>query len=252
MKALVLCAGFGTRLGELTQETPKPMLPICGEPLLAYTLSYLARFGIKQVALNLHFKGSQIREHFGDGSRWAVSLHYSYEETLLGTAGALLQLDSFLAGEDDFLVLYGDLLIDQDLDLITEFHRAKGAGATLLVHKREGSNSVIQLDAERRITSFVERPTEAQRQASDGSWINSGLQVINRRMLAYIPTGRPADLPMDVYIPTLEHESIYGFPLTGYRCAIDSQQRYLEAQAAVTEGRYTGHVNSPSASRQKI
>ena len=239
MKALVLCAGHGTRLGDLTRDTPKPMLPICGEPLLAYTLRYLTHYGFNQVAINLHFKPEMIMDYFGDGSRFGVVLHYSYEEVLLGTAGAIKKLETFFSDVDDFLVMYGDLLIDQDLTALMNFHRTKQASATLLLHQRAGSNSLVRMNEAQRITGFVERPTKAERQAAPYPWVNSGLQVLNRRMLDYIPAGRPADLPRDVYIPMLEQEPIYGFPLTGYRCAIDSPERYAEAQAAVAKGRYT-------------
>lgn len=240
MKALVLCAGYGTRLGDLTREMPKPMLPICGEPLLAYTLRYLAHYGFNQVAINLHFKPEVIRDYFCDGSIFGVRLHYSYEDTLLGTAGAVKNLEVFFSDVDDFLVVYGDLLVDQDLMALVDFHRSKRASATLLLHQRIGSNSLVRIDKTNRITGFVERPTEAERQAVLYPWVNSGLQVLNRRLLAYIPVARSADLPRDVYIPLVDREPIYGFPLTGYRCAVDSPARYAEAQAAVVEGCYLG------------
>lgn len=239
MKAMVLSAGYGTRLGDLTRETPKPMLPICGEPLLAYTLRYLAHYGFDQVAINLHFKPEMIVDYFSDGLKFGVVLHYSFEEALLGTAGAVKKLEPYFSDVDDFLVMYGDLLIDQDLTALMKFHRAKRASATLLLHQRLGSNSLVQMDEANRITGFVERPTEAERQAAPYPWVNSGLQVLNRRMLAYIPAGQSADLPRDVYIPMLGLEPIYGFPLAGYRCAIDSPARYAEAQGAITEGRYS-------------
>ena len=240
MKALVLCAGYGMRLCDLTCERPKPMLPICGEPLLGYTLRYLAHYGFNQVAINLHFKPEVILDYFGDGSKFGVMLHYSYEEVLLGTAGAISKLEPYFFDVDDFLVMYGDLLIDQDLTALMHFHRTMRASATLLLHQRAGSNSLVRMNEAQRITGFVERPTKAERQAAPYPWVNSGLQVLNRRMLVYIPAGQPTDLPRDVYIPVLEQEPVYGFPLTGYRCAIDSPERYAEAQAAVAEGRYLG------------
>ncbi len=237
MKALILCAGYGTRLGDLTREIPKPMLSIGGKPLLAYNIRYLAHYGFNQIAINLHFKPEIIKDYFGDGSGFGVALHYVYEETLLGTAGAVKNLAGYFTDADDFLVMYGDLLIDQDLSGMLTFHRAKQASATLLLHQRANSNSLVQMDAANRITHFIERPTDEQRQAAPYPWVNSGLQILNRRMLAHIPDKQPADLPRDMIMPNLPHEPIYGFPLTGYRCAIDSPSRYAEAQAAVAEGR---------------
>ena len=120
-------------------------------------------------------------------------------------------------------------------------HREKKADATLLLHLRERSNSVVQVDEGYRVVAFAERPTDEERGAlASSGWANSGLQILNSRVLDFIPSEGPADLPRDVYIPMLGRSSIFGFPLSGYRCAIDSPERYAEAQAAVAQGRYEG------------
>ncbi len=238
MKALILCAGRGTRLGTLTDRLPKPMLAVGGEPLLAHTLRTLVAYGFDHVAVNLHFQGEAIAAHFGDGARFGVSLHYSREERLLGTAGAVRRLAPFFADVEDFLVLYGDLLIDQDLGALVRFHRAQGAAATLLLHQRPGSNSLVRLEDDGRITGFVERPTEEQRRQARYPWVNSGAQILSHRLIARIPEGIAADLPCDVYVPALATERLCGLPLTGYRCAIDSPERLDEARAAFADGRY--------------
>lgn len=235
MKALVLCAGYGTRLGELTRNLPKPMLPIQGEPLLAHTLHYLASYGFKQVAINLHFKPELIKAYFGDGSRFGVQLHYSQEETLLGTAGAIKKLEDYFSDTEDFVVVYGDILTNQDLDALVDFHKARQATATLLLHHRVGSNSIVQMDENQHIVVFIERPTPDQKRRFANPWVNSGIQVLNKRILDFIPKDQPADLPRDVYIPLLTQEPILGFPLSGYRYAIDSPQRYREAEAGMAE-----------------
>ncbi|MFO0625281.1 MAG: NDP-sugar synthase [Polyangiales bacterium] len=240
MRALVLSAGYGTRLGALTRETPKPLLPIEGVPLLVRTLQHLAAQGFRDVAVNLHFRGDLVRAALGDGAAAGVRVTWSEEPTLLGTAGAVRALRGFFEADDDesFLVLYGDLLLDEDLAPMLAQHRATGATATLLLHQRAGSNSLVQMGDDRRITGFVERPTPAQRARAPFPWVNSGVQVLHRRLIPRIPDGGPSDLPRDVYAPAVAAgEAIYGFPLRGYRCAIDSPARYDEAQAALREGR---------------
>ncbi len=225
MKALILAAGYGTRLGELTREIPKPMLPVGDKPLLAHTLAYLKRYGFDEVAINLHFKPEMIREHFGDGSNYGTKIIYSHEETLLGTAGAVGKLREFFSN-DDFLVIYGDLFMDQDLSLLVNKHRAHTADATLLLHQRANSNSLVQMNDDGRITGFVERPTEEQRAAAPYPWVNSGCQVLSPRVLELIPDGRSSDLPRDIYTPHVGKIKLYGVPLTGNRIAIDSPERY--------------------------
>ena len=238
VKAVVLCAGYGKRLGRLTALVPKPMLLIHGEPLLAYTLRYLRSHGIRDVAINLHHFPEQIPDYFGSGADFDMALRYSHEETLLGTAGSVKHLAEYLGNEEEFLVLYGDLLIDQDLGQLIDFHRRHGALATLVLHRRPGSNSLVKVGPGGRITGFLERPTPAQRRANPWPWVNSGLQVLNYAVLEMIPDRSPADLPLDLYAPSLATERLYGFPLSGYRTAIDSPERYARAQADVASGRY--------------
>lgn len=245
MRALVLCAGMGTRLGALTKDTPKPLLEIGGEPLLAHTLRHLAHHGFREIALNLHFMPAMFREHIGDGAQYGVSIHYSEEEALLGTAGSVKRLERWLAAEPEALVLYGDLLLDEDFGAMMRAHRDAGAAATLLLHRRARSNSIVRMDDAGRITAFLERPSDEERAreaasaggGGEGAWVNSGAQILSRRMMARIREGK-GDLPRDVYVPALAEERIHGYPLRGYRCAIDSPERYEEAKRAFADGRY--------------
>ncbi len=237
---MILAAGHGTRLGDLTRDRPKPMLPIGEEPLIAHTLRYLARHGYDHIAINLHFRPEIIENHVGDGRQFGVSVTYSHEEALLGTAGSVKRLEPFFRGEPDFLVIYGDLLIDQDLGQLLHFHRASAAAATLLLHQRPGSNSLVRREDDGRITDFLERPSDEQRRRAPHPWVNSGVQILGPRILQAIPAAGACDLPRDIYVPLLsqKRERIYGFPLSGYRCAIDSPERLAAAQSAFAEGRY--------------
>jgi len=214
------------------------MLPIQGRPLLEYTLRYLAKQDIRQIVINLHFLPEKIRDHFGDGSGFGVEIAYSYEETLLGTAGGPKRVAHLLSQSTDFLLLYGDILIDQDLSAMIAFHRKKLASATLLLHQRHRSNSLVCVDASNRIVAFIERPTDRQRGENPFPWVNSGVYVLRSDILGRIPPGVPCDFPRDIFPGLVRSEPCYGFPLSGYRCAIDSPSRYEEAEAAVAEGRY--------------
>lgn len=239
MRALVLCAGRGTRLGDLTRDLPKPLLPVEGVPLVVRMLGHLSALGFTEVALNLHHHAERVREAVGDGSRAGVSVTYAVETTLLGTAGAVRNLADFLCagGDESFLVLYGDLLIDEDLRPMIAAHRDRDATATLLLHQRAGSNSLVARDDAGRITDFLERPDDAARRANPMPWVNSGVQILHRRAVSLIPPDSPADLPADVYQPLVRRERFFGHPLSGYRCAIDSPTRYEAACRAYAEGR---------------
>ena len=233
MKAMVLCAGYGTRLGALTRDVPKPMLPVAGYPLLAYVLSNLQRHGFDQVAINLHFRPEVIRDYFGQGADWQTSITYSEESRLLGTAGGLKSMAHFFQEEEAFLVHYGDILTDQNFIPMLEFHRQRRALATLLVHQRVRSNSVLTLDKLGRITEFQERPDESHRQPQESPWVNSGICIGSPELLEAIPEDQACDLARDIFPKLVSSERLYGFALSGYRCAIDSEERLAQAAQAV-------------------
>ena len=236
MRAIVLAAGYGTRLGELTREVPKGMLELGGRPLLEYIISHLQEHGFDELALNLHFRPELIKGHFGNGSRWGVSLTWSLEQALLGTAGGVKRMEEFLRQGEAFLIHYGDILTDQDFTAMRFFHRERGALATLLLHRRAISNSVVHLDADGRIVGFLERPSDTERREVEAGWVNSGVCLCAPEFLEQIPAGQPCDLPRDVFSRLVSTRRLFGFPLTGYRCAIDSPARLAEATAAVATG----------------
>jgi mannose-1-phosphate guanylyltransferase len=237
MKAMVLCAGLGTRLGELTKATPKPMLPLQGRPLLAHILRHIRNHGYRDVAINLHFEPDAIRSHFGDGTKFGLRINYSIEEQLLGTAGGLKRMESFFQGQPDFLVHYGDVLTDQDWTAMLQFHRDRKAMVTLLIHQRTRSNSIVNLDPDGRVTAFLERPAESERHGQASPWVNSGVCICAPEVFAEIPAGIACDLPRDVFPRIVGSGRVYGYRLKGYRCAIDSPERLAEARVALEEGR---------------
>ncbi len=170
MKAFILAAGKGTRLGALTTSTPKPMLPINGAPLLAHTVAWLRSHGITRIAMNLHHAPEIIPGYFGDGHGFGVSINYSREETLLGTAGAARRLAHFL--DERFVVIYGDVFTNLDLTELEEFHAerlrdARGQGgasglpaATLALYRVSNPTEcgLVDADINGRVRRFVEKP----------------------------------------------------------------------------------------------
>jgi mannose-1-phosphate guanylyltransferase/phosphomannomutase len=236
MKAMVLCAGYGTRMGGLTADVPKALLAVNGHPILAYILAQLRRHNFTQIAINLHFKPQLILDQIGDGSKWDLQLRYIHEPTLLGTAGAVKNLETFFRTEEMFLVHYGDILSDQDLSAMVQSHRERRALATLLVHRRVRSNSRVTLDDHGRITRFLERPGDGGSDSADAVWVNSGIYLLAGEVLDLVPPNTPCDWPRDVFPKLINTGRCYGFPLTGYRCAIDSPERLAEANRAAAAG----------------
>ena len=236
MKAMVLCAGYGTRLGDLTREVPKPMLSLGDRPMLDYILCHLQRHGFDEVAVNLHFLPEIIQGHFADGARWGLRLTYSYEPQLLGTAGGTKKMESFFQGAGPFLVQYGDIVTNHDLTAMLQFHVQRKALATLLVHRREKSNSALSVDATGCIERFLERPSDAQRSTLASAWVFSGIMICQPELLVMVPPQTACDFPRDVFIPLTATRRLFAFPLTGQRVAVDSAERLAEARRGVAEG----------------
>ncbi|MDH7487809.1 MAG: NDP-sugar synthase [Anaerolineae bacterium] len=234
MKALILAAGEGTRLRPLTLDRPKPMLPIAGKPLLEHTIAWLRQHGITQVAINLHHRPEAITDHFGDGRRWGVHIIYSYEEQLLGTAGAARRLQPFF--DDTFVVVYGDVLTDMNLTAMLDFHRRLKRRlpllATIALYRVPNPSEcgLVGLDGSRRITCFVEKPPP---QAVFTDLANAGVYVLEAAVLEHIPPDRYHDFGHDLFPALLERGApLYGYPLGPDEFLIDigSPEKYHQAQ----------------------
>lgn len=213
MKALILAAGKGTRLRDLTQNRPKPMLPVQGKPLLERLVAWLRHYGVRQIAMNLHYCPTVITEYFGDGSRFGVSLTYSHELALLGTAGAAKRLQAFL--DEPFVVVYGDVFTNLDLARLRQFHQnQKGAlpttVATLALYRVPNPTEcgLVEMDQGGRITRFVEKPPPDQ---VFTDLANAGMMICEPTILDLIPPETEVDFGRTIFPAALAA----GYPLWG-------------------------------------
>lgn len=225
--AVVLCAGFGSRMKQLTAGTPKPMLLLNGKPLLEYTLIHLARYGIEHVIINVHYLSDQIISYFGDGRKLGVKIIYSYEEDPLGTAGAVKNVESILGVHEHFLVLYGDVITDIDYYKLFHVHiHNDQAVATIVLHRRQNSNSRVEMDETYKITRFLERPSEdAAIKCPYDYWVNSGIYCFKRAIYKYLKTPGFSDFPKHIFPSIVRDNAAYGYPLDSYRCSVDTPER---------------------------
>lgn len=236
MRALVLCAGFGTRLGALTASRPKPLLPVAGEPLVGHLLARLGRANVREVGVNLHFLGEQLREALGSGERYGVRLHYMPERELLGSAGSVRANAGWLFEEGPALLCYGDVLSDHPLGELCRQHVEHGPEITLLVHQREGGKSAALVDADGRLSRFWERPEKDPLPPGAPRWSFSGMAVLSPSLARWIRPG-PADLPADVLAPHVPELYARALPHSGFRVAVDSPERLELAERALADGR---------------
>lgn len=237
MRALILAAGRGTRLGRLTEATPKPLLSAAGRPLLEWIILNLARGGIRRIAVNLSYHGEVIAAWLGDGRRLGLEeVVLSRETQPLGTAGALRPLAGWL-GQGPFLIHYGDVVTDHDLTALETDRQRHGALATLLMHRRSGSNSILECDADGRVTRFRERPPATDIARAGECWVNSGVCACDPGILNLVPASGEPDLARDVLAPLAGSGRLRGQPLSGQRVAVDSPERLERLDKALRTNR---------------
>jgi len=208
----LLASGEGKRLRPLTEKLPKPMVPVAGKPILEHNINFLSGWGIREIAINLHHCPEVVMRHFGDGSEFGVTITYSYEPELLGTAGAVKKLEHFF--EDTFLVVYGGNLINCDMAHLLIFHRARQGIGTIVVHRccdDVSQDEVAILDQFDRVTQFMEKPLQDRVRSY---WVSSGIFVLEPEVIKYIPSRIPSDFGKEV-LPELlrQSERLYGYRL---------------------------------------
>ncbi|HEY7626586.1 MAG TPA: nucleotidyltransferase family protein, partial [Ilumatobacteraceae bacterium] len=198
MRAVVLVGGFGTRLRPLTFTTPKPMLPVGHVPIIERLVDNLARGGVTDVTLALGFKAEPFLAAFPDGTCNGIRLHYAVEPEPLDTAGAIRFAADFSEIDDTFVVANGDVLTDLDVGALVDFHRRRGAEATIHLIRVDDPSAfgVVEIDPDGRVLRFVEKPPPG---TTPSNTINAGTYVLEASVLQQIPAGQKISIERVVF-----------------------------------------------------
>jgi D-glycero-alpha-D-manno-heptose 1-phosphate guanylyltransferase len=223
ISAAILAGGFGTRLRSVVADRPKPLAPIHGRPFLTYLLDQIVATGVREAVLCTGFMGEAVRDALGE-SFGPLRLHYSQEQTALGTGGAL-RLALPLINAETVLIMNGDSYCAFDPVAFQTYHVDRGALITMLMTEvpdtvRYGQ---VELDADGRVTRFREKTS-----GSGPGWINAGVYLMARRILHDIPEGRPISLERDVF-PALIGRGLYGYAGGGRFLDIGTPESYEQA-----------------------
>ena len=227
MRAIVLSAGYGTRLWPLTEDRTKPAIPILGKPLVGYVAEYLASYGIDEIVVNLHHRPESVRRALGDGGRFGVKLHYVEEPVILGTSGALDNTREFCEHET-FVVVNGKIITDIDLNAALETHRKAGAVATLVLlpNIRRERFSVVNTEAG-RITGFGGMPVVDG--GGEAPLMFTGIHILEPRIFEYVPRGVFSDSVIDVYPKAIANgEIVAAHVASGKWRELSTLKRYLD------------------------
>jgi NDP-sugar pyrophosphorylase family protein len=244
MRAMLLCAGLSTRLGKLGSECPKPMLPVCGVPILAYAIANLVAHGVRELVINTHHRGELIAGFLGDGRRFGARIQYLHEPALLGTGGGLKHALHLLDPDhrdEPFLSINGKLIFDLDVTALAAAHRAAGDILGMMVVRRVPDARAwgavrVELDARGPHVTDV---------LGDGDHMFCGAHVTRPSVMARLPAGE-SDSIRQGYLPWLRAgERVAAFEhRDGYFAEHSTPERYLASNWDLLAGARLRHPPS--------
>ena len=236
MKAVVMAGGEGTRLRPLTSNRPKPLVPILNKPCMQHSIELLKRYGIDEIIVTLYYLADEIQGYFGDGSELGVKLHYTIEDSPLGTAGSVKQAEDILKG-DSFIIVSGDALTDLNVEKALEFHRRKKSVATIVLQHVENplEFGVVITDEDGRVRRFMEKPSWGE---VFSDTVNTGMYILDPSIFSYMETDIPYDWSQDIFPRLLaEDKNMFGYIMEEYWTDVGSLQQYRQAQYEMLQGR---------------
>lgn len=220
----IMAGGLGTRLRPLTDDCPKPMLPVGGKPILESILDSFVEAGFNRFCFSVHYKPERIRKHFGDGSRWGVTINYVEEETPLGTGGALGLLKE--PGDLPVLMMNGDVLTRLDFGALLDFHRVQDSELTLSVREYDMQVPFGVVEGEgSSVTGITEKPVHR-------FFVNAGVYVVSPKVIALVHPPRRLDMPDLVQTLIDDGYRVSMFPIHEYWLDVGRMEDFERAQGS--------------------
>ncbi len=237
MKAVILAAGKGTRMGQLTQELPKPMLRVQGKPILEHILEGLIQAGVRDFFIVTGFRADVIEDYFGAGGKWSAAIHYGRQVTQDGT-GKAPEVAKEFAGGDDFVLTYGDILVRPQTyrDMLARYGRGAFSGLVTCTGSEDVTKGGILLfDNNFCLRRVIEKPSRAQLddlrregelQPGSIAWYNAGIYIFKPVLFQF--TARLQKSPRGEYELT---DAISGMLGAGHRLAgLEIQGRWVDVR----------------------
>ena len=236
MKALILAGGLGTRLRPLTYSRPKHLLPIANVPHIQHVFDLLQRHGVDEVVLLTSYLAEAFADTVAHAARRGLSVAVAHEEEPLGTAGALKNAQE-LVGDGTFLAFNGDVLTDVDLSATVDWHRARGAEATIVLTPVDDPSAfgVVPTQPDGRVLGFIEKPPPGE---APTNLINAGVYVCEPRLLDRIPAGRAFSAERELFPAVVQDGTMFARRTDAYWMDIGTPEKYLQANLDALAGRY--------------
>jgi len=236
MKAIILVGGEATRLRPITYNTPKAMVPVLNTPFLEHVICHLSKHRVTEVVLALGQSQHSIGDYFGDGRQFGVKLHYSIENTPLGTGGALKNAEKYL--DETFVMLNGDIITDLDITDMMHFHQSRKAKVTIarLPVDNPTGYGLIETDVNGRITRFIEKPGPNDITTNQ---INAGTYIFEPDILACIPPQAKFSIEHEFFatLPEKQEISAWGYDYSSYWMDTGTPEKYLQLHRDLLYGK---------------
>ncbi len=235
MKAVILAGGKGTRLGHLTKDIPKPMVPLLGKPLVEYQVNLLKRYGFDEITFIVNHLGSAIEDYFKDGAAFGIPISYFHESEPLGTVGGVKEIEDQLT--EDFLVLYGDVMMEMDLDKLIRFHHEKGSEATLVVHPNDHpyDSDLVELDDESRVVKVWPKPHPEDFRYHN--MVNAAAYVFSPSVFKFLEKGKKADFGKDIFPKIYNQVRMFGYNTPEYLKDMGTPDRLGQVEQDIKSGK---------------
>ncbi len=230
MRAIILAGGKGARLAPYTTILPKPLMPIGDMSIIEVVIRQLAHYGIHDLTLAVGYLAELLMAYCGDGSKFNSKINYSREEQPLGTAGPLTLIPDL---NETFFMMNGDLLTSIDYKAMLQYHRERGALATIACHKRDAKIDfgVIELTEDNWISNYIEKPVYHYS-------VSMGIYIFEPAILNYIPRGQYLDLPDLIKKLLAEGQKVNVYNFDGYWLDIGRHDDYEKAIEEFAENRH--------------
>ena len=254
MKVVIMAGGKGTRIASVKSDVPKPMIPICGKPILEWQIENLKAFGLTDITMVIGYLGHVVKEYFKDGANFGVNISYFEETEPLGTAGALFKMPELA---EDFLLMCGDVILDVDFNRFIEFHKKNNAWASLMAHPNSHPYDSSLLVTEilppqvaggnpldtHRVVQWMNKEDERLYYKNR---VNAGIEIISPELLKeakknFVPrhpeTPDKIDLDRDVLKPNIPSGRIFAYDTPEYIKDMGTPERFYEVEKDIIEGK---------------
>jgi NDP-sugar pyrophosphorylase family protein len=232
MYALIIAGGEGERLRPLTSDRPKAMIPVAGRPIIEHQLDWLRAGGVTNAVILCGYRADVLKDHVGDGQRFGVGVEYSVEAEPLGRGGALRRgYSSVPTGETLVIGCNGDILTNQPLAEIIQYHEKKQASATVMLAPLHSPFGIVNVERDGRITEFREKPELPY-------WINAGIYILSPAFFQRLP--EKGDHETTTFPELAAEGRLFGFKSRAYWRPVDSIKDLTEAERELQQLSRTG------------